>query len=183
VATGAAYAFLLSPIESRISDLEVQRAALQKELAESRRIVADLERYKREIAELEQQIQIAKEKLPTDKDIPPLYRSISDAAFQSGLGVALFQPREAKVGEYFLEIPISVNVEGHYHQLGEFFERVANLQRVVNVTEWRLSGSQKAEAVQVKGDLMLATYMYRPVGSVAPPKPAAPGAQKPASNR
>jgi type IV pilus assembly protein PilO len=173
---GAAYVFLISPIETRISALSTERAALQKELAESRRIVADLERFRREIAELEQQIDVAKEKLPTDKDIPPLYRAMSDAAFQAGLGVALFQPREPKVSEYFLEIPIAVNVEGGYHQLGEFFERVASLQRVVNVVEWKMSGAQKGgDALQVKGDLVLATYMYRPVGAPSPGKPGAPG--------
>ncbi len=178
---GAAYVFLLSPIEERISSLTAERSALQKELAEARRIVADLERFRREIAELEQQIEVAKEKLPTEKDIPPLYRAMSDAAFQSGLGVALFQPREPKVNEYFLEIPITVNIEGGYHQLGEFFERVAGLQRVVGVVEWKLAGSQKGEVVQVKGDLTLATYMYRPAGTAAPAKPGAPGARRPAA--
>lgn len=175
---GAAYVFLISPIEDRIALLSTERASLQKELVESRRIVADLERFRREIAELEQQIDVAKEKLPTEKDIPPLYRTLSDAAFQSGLGVALFQPRDLKVGEYFTEIPIAVNVEGSYHQLGEFFERVAGLPRLVSVVEWKLSGLQKGDAVLVRGDLILATYMYRAVGASAPAKPGTPGARR-----
>jgi type IV pilus assembly protein PilO len=175
---GAAYVFLISPIEERIGVLTTERGALQKDLVESRRIVADLERFRREIAELEQQIEVAKEKLPTEKDIPPLYRTLSDAAFQSGLGVALFQPRDLKISEYFTEIPIAVNVEGGYHQLGEFFERVAGLPRVVNVVEWKLSGLQKGDAVFVKGDLILATYMYRAVGAPAPAKPGTPGARR-----
>ncbi|HEY7366215.1 MAG TPA: type 4a pilus biogenesis protein PilO [Methylomirabilota bacterium] len=175
---GAAYVFLISPIEERIGALATERASLQRELVDSRRIVADLERFRREIAELEQQIDVAKEKLPTEKDIPPLYRTLSDAAFQSGLGVALFQPRDLKINEYFTEIPIAVNVEGGYHQLGEFFERVAGLPRVVNVVEWKLSGLQKGDAVFVKGDLILATYMYRAVGAPAPAKPGTPGARR-----
>jgi type IV pilus assembly protein PilO len=175
---GAAYVFLISPIEERIGALATERASLQRELVDSRRIVADLERFRREIAELEQQIDVAKERLPTEKDIPPLYRTLSDAAFQSGLGVALFQPRDLKINEYFTEIPIAVNVEGGYHQLGEFFERVAGLPRVVNVVEWKLSGLQKGDAVFVKGDLILATYMYRAVGAPAPAKPGTPGARR-----
>jgi type IV pilus assembly protein PilO len=174
----AAYVFLIAPIEDRIRLLSAEQESLQRELKESRRIVADLERFRREIAELQQQIDVAKEKLPTEKDIPPLYRTLSDAAFQSGLGVALFQPRDPKVSEYFTEIPIAVNVEGGYHQLGEFFERVAGLPRVVNVVEWKLSGLQKGEIVNVKGDLILATYMYRPVGSPSPGKPGAPAARR-----
>jgi hypothetical protein len=50
---------------------------------------------------------------------------------------------------------------------------------VVNVVEWRLSGLQKGEIVNVKGDLILATYMYRPVGSPSPGKGGAPAARRP----
>jgi hypothetical protein len=55
---------------------------------------------------------------------------------------------------------------------------VASLQRVVNVVEWKMSGAQKGgDALQVKGDLVLATYMYRPIGAPSPGKPGAPGAR------
>ena len=168
------YLFLISPIQTRINALAAERASLQRELTESRRIVADIERFRLEVAELEQRIDVVKDRLPTEKDMPPLYRTLSDAAFQSGLGVALFQPREPRASEYFTEIPIAVNAEGGYHQFGSFFERIAGLPRVVNVIEWKLSGLSKGKGTQVKADLTLATYMYRPVGSPPPAKPGTP---------
>jgi type IV pilus assembly protein PilO len=177
------YFLLLSPIEQRMEGLRAERASLERELIESRRIVADLERFRREAAELEQRLEVVKEKLPTEKDMPPLYRTLSDAAFQSGLGVALFQPRDARVSEYYSEIPISINAEGGYHQLGTFFERVAALPRVVNVIEWRLSGLAKGKTTAVKADLTLATYMYRPVGSPPVAKPGTPQRGRPGAAR
>ncbi|OLC16337.1 MAG: hypothetical protein AUH29_05330 [Candidatus Rokubacteria bacterium 13_1_40CM_69_27] len=172
----AAYFFLISPIEVQISALTAEHESLQRELVESRRIVADLARFRREIAELEKHIEVIKEKLPSEKEMPTLYRTLSDAAYQAGLGVALFQPREPKVTDYFNEIPITLNAEGGYHQLGDFYERVAAFPRVVNVVDWRLTGLGKGRAT-VKADLTLATYVYRPVGSPPAPKPPAPGAQ------
>ncbi|MGH7326548.1 MAG: type 4a pilus biogenesis protein PilO [Candidatus Rokuibacteriota bacterium] len=171
---GGAWVFVLSPIETRIAGLGAERVSLQRELVEGRRIVADLARFRVEIAELEQRIEVIKEKLPTEKDMPPLYRTVSDAAFQSGLGVSLFQPREPRVTEHFNEIPIAVNAEGGYHQVGEFFERLAGLPRVVNVTEWKLTGTPKGKGAHVKADLTLATYMARPPGSPPPAKPGTP---------
>jgi type IV pilus assembly protein PilO len=88
--------------------------------------------------------------------------------------VALFQPGGPRVTEYFTEIPITVNAEGGYHQLGEFFERIAAFPRVVNVLDWRLSGLTKGKTT-LGANLTLATYIYRPVGSSPPPK--APGAR------
>lgn len=174
VLVAAAYFLLISPIEVRISALRAQRESLQRELIESRRIVADIARFRREIAELEKNIEVIKEKLPNEKEMPTLYRTLSDAAYQAGLGVALFQPREPKVTEYFNEIPITLNAEGGYHQLGDFYERVAAFPRVVNVVDWRLTGLSKGRT-SIKADLTLATYVYRPVGS--PPAPKPPGAR------
>jgi type IV pilus assembly protein PilO len=78
------------------------------------------------------------------------------------------------VRDYYSEIPISLNAEAGYHQIGEFFERVAKLARVVNITEIKFNGLNRPR-VPVRAELVLATYMYRPVG--APPAPKPPGAR------
>jgi type IV pilus assembly protein PilO len=84
--------------------------------------------------------------------------------------VSLFHPRPPAVRDDYSEIPIAVNAEAGYHQLGEFFERVAKLARVVNVTEIKLSGLNRPRN-PVRAELVLATYMYRPVGAAPAPKP------------
>jgi type IV pilus assembly protein PilO len=170
---GVAYFVLLSPVEGRIAQLSTQRAALQRELVDARRNVADIARFRHEIAELEKRIDLVKEKLPTEKEMPGLYRTLSEAAYQAGLGVALFQPREPKVQDYYSEVPIVVSAEGGYHQVGEFLEKMAGMSRVVNLTDWKLTGHAKGKG-SLRADLILATYMYRPVGS--PPAPKSPAA-------
>jgi type IV pilus assembly protein PilO len=168
------YFLLISPATDRISALTVEHESVQRELAQARRDVADMERLRREIVQLEQTIAVIKDKLPTEREMPALFRTVSDAAFQSGLAVALFQPGPPKIVEYYTEVPITVNGEGGFHQLGEFMERLAGLPRVVNVSDWRLTGLAKGSRT-LKADLTLATYVYRPVGS--PPPPKAPGGQ------
>ena len=118
-----------------------------------------------------------KERLPGEKDLPPLFRTVTDAAYQSGLQVSLFQPKEGRIHDYYVEIPITLAAEGGYHQLGEFFERVAGFPRVVTVQEMKMAGISKSRN-PLKADLVLATYQYRPVGSPPAPKPGQPGAPK-----
>jgi len=101
--------------------------------------------------------------------MPAFYRSMSDAGIQAGLGVSLFQPRDGVTKDYVVEIPITVNAEGSYHQLGEFLERVARLPRVASLRDMKLS-AQKKPGNPVRADLTLVTYMYRPVGSPPAPK-------------
>ncbi|MBI4271612.1 MAG: type 4a pilus biogenesis protein PilO [Candidatus Rokubacteria bacterium] len=171
----AAYFLLLSPLEGRVSALRAQSTSLERELVQSRAIAADLARFRQEAARLEAQLNLLKDRLPTEKETPTLYRALSDAATQAGLGVSLFQPRGPSTKDYYNEIPITLTAEGTYHELGEFFESVAKLPRVVNVTEFRLSGLTKQQN-PLRAEMTLATYTYRPVGS--PPAPKAPGAKK-----
>ena len=170
VIVAAGYFLLLAPAEAQVSQLRAQLSSLQSEITRSKAIVADLLKYRREVVELEARLNALKEKLPGEKEIPTLYRTLTDAAAASGLGVSLFQPRPPAVRDYYSEIPITLNAEAGYHQFGEFFERVAKMARVVNVTEIKFSGLNRPRQ-PVRAELVLATYMYRPIGSPPPPKP------------
>ena len=174
----AGWFLLLTPIQVEIGTLEARRQQLSTELAQARSQVAELQRFRRELAELQAKLEVLKAKLPTEKETPALYRAVNEAAQASGLGVALFQPRDAKQREYVAEIPISIMAEGGYHQLGQFFERVAALERVVKVGDLKLTGLTKSRSA-LRADLTLATYVYR--DGPMPPKPGAPAAPKPAA--
>jgi type IV pilus assembly protein PilO len=164
----ASYFLLLSPLDTKLAQLRAQNASLGDEVVKARAMVADLARNRREMAELEVKIAILKDRLPTERELPTLYRTLHDAGTQAGLGVALFQPREGQIKDYYVEIPIAVNAEGSYHQLGEFLERLARLPRVVTLREMRLASTNRPGRA-VRAELTLATYQYRPVGSPKPP--------------
>src|SRR5881409_1069818 len=97
VIAAAAYFLLLAPVEAEVSQLRAQLTSLQSEITRSKAIVADLLKYRREVAELEARLNALKEKLPGEKEIPTLYRTLSDAANAAGLAVSLFQPRPPAV--------------------------------------------------------------------------------------
>ena len=164
----ASYFLLLSPLDTKLAQLRAQNASLGDEVVKARALVADLARTRREMAELEVKVAILKDRLPSERELPTLYRSLHDAGTQAGLGVALFQPREGQVKDYYVEIPIAVNAEASYHQLGEFLERLARMPRVVTLREMRLASTNRPGRA-VRAELTLATYQYRPVGSPKPP--------------
>jgi type IV pilus assembly protein PilO len=177
----ASWFLLLSPLDVRVQAVAADNDRLQRELVQARAVAADVARFRREIAALEGTLGALTARLPNERETPPLYRSVSDAAYQAGLAVSLFQPREATIRDYYAEIPIVVSAEGNYHQIGAFFERVARLPRVVNVADLKMSGLRagrdpKAASGPARAELVLATYMYRPVGSPPAPKPGTPPA-------
>ena len=171
------YFLLLSPLETKVNTLRAQHQSVHRELQEARVAAADVARFRREAAELERRLEVMKTRLPTEREMPPLFRTLTDSAFQSGLLVSLFQPKDGKVHDYYVEIPIVISAEGGYHQLGRFFEKVAALPRVVTVDELKVTGLSKARK-PVRVDVTLATYTYRPVGAPPAPKSGQAGGQK-----
>jgi type IV pilus assembly protein PilO len=178
IAVGA-FVLVHSPARARIAELESRRAALDRELAQARTAVADLVRFRKETVELEKRLETIAEKLPTQRELPPLYRRTYEAASKAGLAVALFQPREPRAQDYYTEIPITLTAEGSYHQLGKFFETTANFSRIVTVADMKMTGLNRTKA-PLRAEVTLATYVYRPVGSPPVPKPGAkPGSTPP----
>lgn len=173
------YFLLLSPKWAEVNALRQQRAAKEVELIQSRALAGSLARFKQEAQALRARLEAAKERLPSEREIPGLYRQVSDMAYQTGLAVSLFQPKEPATKEIYQEVPISLSAEAGYHQLGTFLERIARLPRIVNLTDLKITGISRPTGT-IKADLTLATYVFRPEG--APPLPA-PGARPGAGPR
>lgn len=177
---GGGWFLLLAPAQLEIGVLDGKQKQLATELTQAKAQVAELTRFRREVVELQAKLDVLKAKLPTEKETPVLYRTLSEAAQGAGLGVSLFQPRAPLTKEYVAEIPITITAEGGYHQLGQFFEKVAGLERVVKVGDLKLTGLTRSKNA-MRAELTLATYMYRDAPPAARPGGPAPATPKPAA--
>ena len=158
--------------DALLEENEVRRAEVLKAKADE----ANLRPFRARAELLRKQLEQAKERLPSEREIPQVYRQVSDLATQSGLGVSLFQPKPAEERDVLSEVPIAVTAECTYHQLGAFLERVGKMPRIVSLGEFRLIGIDKPTGT-VRAEMTLATYTFKAEG--APPPPAKPGAPAP----
>ncbi|PYM36959.1 MAG: hypothetical protein DME17_08890 [Candidatus Rokuibacteriota bacterium] len=170
---GGGYFLLISPAQAVVAVLRAKNDSLQAEVTQNRAVAANLARFREEAATLRRRLDAVRERLPNAKEIPPLYRTVSDLAYQSGLAVSVFQPREPQAKDFYAEVPITVSAEVDYHQLGSFFERLSRLPRIVNVSDLRLTGLNKPSG-SLRADMTLVTYMFK----AEPGAPAAPGAKR-----
>lgn len=170
--------FIVSPKSAERDVLRQRNVVLQAEVAKARVEEAGLRTFRAQADTLRKRLDLAKGRLPSEREIPGLYRQISELALQAGLAVALFAPKPGEDKDTVTEIPIAVSAEGTYHQLGGFFSRIGRIPRIVNLGDFRLAGVERPTGT-LRADLTLATYLFRPEGS--PPAAGTPGAPAPGS--
>ena len=95
----------------------------------------------------EEQFKIVMRALPEKEEIPTLLTGISKAGKDSGLNFVLFQPKPEVEKEFYAEIPVAIEVSGDYHGVATFFESVAELNRIVNVRDIKMTPEKESAAL------------------------------------
>src|SRR6266540_1240409 len=167
VLAGLGYFLLVSPKLGERVSLRQQSETLRSEVAKAHADEANLRPFRVQAEALRRRLQAAKERLPSEKEMPRLYRQLTDIAFQSGLQVALFAPKPPADREDVAEVPIAMACEGGYHQLGAFFARMSRLPRIVDLGDFRLVSIERPTGT-VRAELTLGTFIFRPEGAPAP---------------
>jgi type IV pilus assembly protein PilO len=128
--------------------LDAKQAILtkkQQELNEQMVILADLPKFRQETAEMKGKRQKALEQLPNEKDIDKLLEDISSLAIESGLEILLFKPAQEVKRNFYAEIPVELKLSGGYHDLALFYDKIASLPRIVNVSDLLIEKPQEVD--------------------------------------
>ncbi|HOO90101.1 MAG TPA: type 4a pilus biogenesis protein PilO, partial [Syntrophales bacterium] len=134
--------YLFQPLFDKKVRLSEDLENINRQIAARQVVVRQIEKYKKEIAELEKSLLIILAKLPEQKEIPRLLTSVSEAGRDAGLDFILFEPMAPVPKEFYAEIPVKISVEGKYNDIAVFFDNVAHLPRIVNITDMTIKGGE-----------------------------------------
>ena len=123
---------------SELNVLQQQHTRLQSEIAQSRGVIANLASFESRRNEMGARLEIALRKLPNSRELPVLLTDITGLGKKAGLEFRSFTPQAERMKEFYAEVPISVEMFGSYHDFGSFFEKLAQHERIVNMTELEL---------------------------------------------
>jgi type IV pilus assembly protein PilO len=147
---------------------------LRQEIRQLEVTASKLQDFQREVALLEAKLETLKRILPPEKETPDLMRKVQSLAAQSNLTIRTFTPAATVNKEFYQEWPINMAVDGSYHNLGYFFDRVSRLSRLVNVGSLKINAAQTQSASRtISAACVATTFVYID----APPAPATPPGQ------
>jgi type IV pilus assembly protein PilO len=136
-------------------------ASLQQEIRKLEAAAAKLDQFKNEVALLEARLERLKQVLPSEKQTPDLMRKVQSMASESSLAVKAFNPGATQNQEFYQEWPINVVVDGTYHNLGMFFDRVSRLSRLVNISDVKINSQSNPTAINtITATCTATTYVF-----------------------
>lgn len=138
-ATGAFYNWYAVPAEQSLEERRVQLAGLEAQIATAQSTADRLPEFRREIAALEGQLESLRAVLPEEQEVADLLRLVQGMATQSNLRIRGFTPQAVARQQLHMEWPIGLQLEGTYHDLGDFLERVSKFPRIINVGDIQIS--------------------------------------------
>jgi type IV pilus assembly protein PilO len=152
---------------------ESQLASLKKDIDKGVETAKKLPEFRSQVTELEGRLSNLRAILPEEKDAEDLLRRLQTVAVQSNITIKNFKPEATVTKQLHAEWPITLQLDGTYHNLALFFDRVGKFTRIVNISNVDIKGKDKPLPTSTISASCTATTFVL----LDKPAPAKPGAK------
>jgi len=144
-----------------LSQLKAKELSLQRRLGEVRSVAANLKAFEKELQALEERFTLALRSLPNEKQMEVLLTDISNLGKTVGVEIKSFKRQPEKLHDFYAEVPLAIELEGSFHDIARFFDRMAKLSRIVNMGELEMRvSSEDADATVVSVSGTAVTFRF-----------------------
>jgi type IV pilus assembly protein PilO len=158
----------------KTAEIEAQRlrvATLRADIDRGVNTARRLPEFRAQVTELERKLDDLKSVLPDQRDAQDLLRRVHTLATQSNLTIRSFIPKTSVRRALHEEWPIEMSIEGNYHDMGYFFDRIARFPRIINVGDLQI----RARTAQTASATITARCTATTFVLLETPQPGAPG--------
>lgn len=190
---GVAYYYMyLNPKIQENDKLRTRLEEKQRENEQLRQFESKLADLNRQMAILQQQMEIQKKIVPDDKDADQFIRLLHDTAANAGIEIRRYTAMPVASHEFYSDVPFAIDIDGPYYSVLNFFQRVSELERIVNIDNLQMANMKKTAAAKIKttysfapGETVVASCTATTFFSHEPeaPAPAPAGAGAPAAGQ
>jgi len=173
-ACGAFYYYYELPAQADMATRQTQLNALRADSAKGLTTARQLPQFRAEVTNLQARLDNLKAVLPAEKDAADLLRRMQTVATQSNLTIKSFKPQPTLTKQLHAEWPISLELEGTYHNLATFFDRVGKFTRIVNINAVDVkSASKQIPNNTITATCTATTFVLLDKSNLPTPKPGA----------
>jgi type IV pilus assembly protein PilO len=180
-ALGGFYWYYVQDVHAAQAVEQQKLDKLKADIAKGTATARQLPQFRSEVAVLEARLDSLRAVLPEEKDVGDLLRRIQTLAVQSNLQIKGFKPAPIVTRQMHAEWPITLELDGTYHNLGQFFDRVGKFSRIINVGAVKVKAKDKPQPGSTIAVTCTATTFVLIDPKTAPAPPQRGAARKPAA--
>lgn len=143
-------------ITTKTAELET----LKQKVREGKVAEGRLPQFREEAERLETELQRLLRILPTAKQTDEIIKKVKSLTERGNFRFVTFQPQGFVKKDFYTEWPINVQLDGGYHDLALFFDRLSRFSRIVNVESMKVNVSPKPKLYTIVSNFTMKTFIY-----------------------
>lgn len=175
---GLGYWYFWTDAFTALDEAKAKEQELRTVFLDKKAQAVNLEGYKQQMVEIEKTFGALLKQLPDKSQMDGLLTDINQAGLARGLEFDLFRPGTETQTEFYAELPISIRVQGGYHDLGAFATDISKLSRIVTLGDISITAGPSKDGKSADSKLVMEatakTYRYLDSNEIAAKKKAAP---------
>jgi len=180
---GAVHWFVFKPKQEEIAAKKVELEGLKQEIAKGRAAERKLAQFREEVKRLELELAKLLQILPSKRNTEELIKRIETLTRQGDFTLLKFTPGEFIQKDFYAEWPIDIQLDGTYHNLALFFDRMSRFSRIINVEDMKINSLENVPGKSIGANFVAKTFIYTGEEPGAQPAGATPPGQAPPAGR
>lgn len=153
------YFFFIKDLNIQLAKVTSKEESLKTSFKSKAFQAANLDAYREQMKEMETSFGALVAQLPSKTEVPGLLEDIDERGADSGLLIESISLQKEKTQEFYIELPISINVSGPYHDFGAFVSGVAGMPRIVTLHDYSIK--KQANGGLLDMTILAKTYRYK----------------------
>jgi type IV pilus assembly protein PilO len=154
------YFYHVQDLQMSLQGASSEEEELRVEFEQKAFQAANLNAYKKQMAEMEESFGALVSQLPSDTEVPGLLEDITNKGALNGLEFESISLQTEVAREFYVELPIHILAKGSYHDLGAFISGMAGLPRIVTLHDFHIT-QQGPQSSILKLEITARTYRYK----------------------
>src|SRR6267142_5008411 len=136
----------------------VQEVKLKDEYVAKQQQAINLDLFRQQLREIDSSFGALLRQLPNRSQMDALLVDINQAGLGRGLQFDLFRPAPAETKrEFYAELPVTLKLNGSYHDMGQFASDIGQLSRIVTLNDIALTANKDGTLTM---DVTAKTFRY-----------------------
>ena len=153
------YFLFVKDLSLQLDQVTAKEASLKSSFKAKAFQAANLDAYREQMKEMEASFGALVAQLPSDTEVPGLLEDIDERGADSGLLIESISLQKERSQEFYIELPISINVSGPYHDFGAFVSGVAGMPRIVTLHDYSIERQKDGGLLDMT--ILAKTYRYK----------------------